>query len=138
MRGSPAYTPYHPRWHRRKVSTYWWLERWAYLRFVLRELSSVFVAWLVVLTLLQLRALGRGPEAWADFQVWLKSPLLVALNVVSFLFVVFHAVTWVNLTPRALAVRVGGRRIPDWLIAGFNYAAWAAASAFVTWVVVGG
>jgi len=38
----------HPRWYRKRVSTYWWLQRWEYLRFVLREISSVFVAIFVV------------------------------------------------------------------------------------------
>ena len=32
-----AYTPYHPRWLRQPVSTYWWLEKWSYFRFILRE-----------------------------------------------------------------------------------------------------
>src|SRR5713101_5793515 len=56
---TPAYTLNHPRWYRKRVSTYWWLQRWEYLRFVLREVSSVFVAWFVVLTLLQIYAVSR-------------------------------------------------------------------------------
>ena len=46
MAESPAYT-YHPRWLRRRVSTYWWLEKWSYFAFVLREGSCLFVAWFV-------------------------------------------------------------------------------------------
>src|SRR3989454_11117143 len=38
------YTPYHPRWYRRRVSVWWWLQNRAYAGFVLRELTSVFVA----------------------------------------------------------------------------------------------
>ena len=48
---APHYTEYHPRWYRPRVSTYWWLGRWPYLRFILRELSSLAVAFFVVLTL---------------------------------------------------------------------------------------
>src|SRR2546422_10440487 len=58
-----AYTEYHPRWYRRQVSARWWTGSWAYLRFMLRELSSVFVAYFVVVTLLQIRALNHGPES---------------------------------------------------------------------------
>ncbi|HEX2279881.1 MAG TPA: hypothetical protein VHN13_22570, partial [Candidatus Tectomicrobia bacterium] len=90
------YHPYHPRWYRPRVSTYWWLWRWAYLKFILRELSSVFVAYFVVLMLLQLRALSQGPEAYAAFHAWLKTPRIIALNSVSLLFLLFHAVTWFN------------------------------------------
>ena len=41
MNQQAAYTPYHPRWHRQRISTYWWLERPSYFLFILRELSSL-------------------------------------------------------------------------------------------------
>src|SRR5579863_9811658 len=94
-------TEYLPKSYHPRVSTFWWLARWAYLKFILREASSVFVAWAVVVTLLQIRALTRGPAAYADFQNWLLNPLVLAMNIVSFFFVIFHAVTWFNLTPKA-------------------------------------
>jgi fumarate reductase subunit C len=138
MRHAPIYSPHHPRWYRERVSTYWWLSRWQYLKFVLREMSSVFVAWLVVVTLIQLRALSRGPEAYAQFQLWLQSPLILTANVVSFFFVLYHAVTWFNLAPTALVLRIRGKRVPDFAIAGANYAAWVVASAALAWFILRG
>lgn len=135
-RPTARYTEYHPRWYRPRVSTWWWLTRWPYLKFILREISSVFVAWFVVLLLLQIRALSRGPEAYARFQHWLQNPLIVLLNLITLFFVTFHAVTWFNLTPRAMAVRFRGKRVPDLLIVGTNYAAWAAISLVVAWFIV--
>lgn len=133
-----AYTEFHPRWYRRRVSTYWWLWRWPYLKFILREISSVFVALFVAMTLLQIRAVAQGPQAYAEFQECLKTPLLIALNGVSFFFVLFHTITWFNLAPRAMAVRVRGKRIPDLLIAAPNYAAWLAVSGVVAWFLLRG
>ncbi len=138
MKEAPPYTAFHPRWYRSRVSTYWWLGKWAHLKFILRELSSVSVAFFVVLTLLQISAVARGPEAYAEFQQWLRNPLLVALNTVSFLFVLFHAVTWFNLAPRAMILRLGGKRVPDVAIAASNYVAWIVASAIVGWFLLGG
>ena len=138
MNRSGTYSDYHPRWYQPRVSTYWWLWRWAYLKFILRELSSVFVAYFVVLTLLQLEALRQGAEAYAAFQAWLKTPHIVALNVVSLFFVLFHTVTWFNLAPRAMVVRVRGQRVPDLLIAGGNYVAWVVVSAAIAWLVLRG
>ncbi len=135
-RPSATYTEYHPRWYRSRVSTWWWLARWPYLKFILREISSVFVAWFVVLLLLQIRALSHGPESYARFQHWLQNPLILLLNLVTLFFVVFHAITWFNLTPRAMAVRFRGKRVPDLLIVGTNYAAWAAISLVVAWFLV--
>src|ERR1700756_2425433 len=115
------YTEYPPKGYRVRVSTYWWLARWAYLKFILREVSSIFVAWFVVETLLQIHALSEGSLANAEFQNFLRNPFVMALNVISLLFVVFHTVTWFNLAPKAMAVRMGGKRVPAILIAGPNY-----------------
>ncbi len=138
MKVTPIYTDYHPRWYYRRVSTYWWLWRPAYLKFILRELSSVPAAYFVVLILLALRALTQGPEAYAAFQAWLRTPVAIGLNVISFFFVVFHAITWFNLAPRALVVRVHGKRMPDSLIARSNYVAWLVVSVIVAWLILRG
>ena len=131
-------TEYLPKSYHPRVSTYWWLTRWVYLKFILREASSVFVAWTVILTLLQIRALARGPADYAEFQNWLRSPLLLALNAVSLLFVVFHAVTWFNLAPKAMVIRVRGKRLPNLAISAPNYAAWAVLSAAIAWILLRG
>ena len=131
MKPSMAYRQYHPKWYRTRVETLWWSRKWPYLKFMLRELSSVFVAFYVVILLLQLHALREGPQAYLEFQRWLANPLLVVLNGISFLFVLFHAVTWFNLTPKAMVVRWRGRRLPDLLVAAPTYVAWLAISGLV-------
>jgi fumarate reductase subunit C len=135
---TPPYTLNHPRWYRKRVSTYWWLQRWEYLRFVLREISSVFVAIFVVEMLLQIYALSLGPEAYADFESLLKNPIVIAINVISFLFVVFHSITWFNLSARAMSIRVGGKKVPGFLISGPNFAAWLVISAAIAWLLLRG
>src|SRR5262245_58085490 len=87
MSEKPAYTEYHPRWYRPRMSTYWWLGRWSYLVFILRELSSVFVAWAVVYLLMLVRAVSEGASEYQEFLAWSGSPGLVLLNVVSLFFV---------------------------------------------------
>ena len=138
MRAMPASPAYHPKWYHQRVSTYWWLWHPAYLKFILRELSSVPVAYVVVLILLQLRALHHGPEAYAAFQAWLRTPWAFVLNGVSLCFVLLHTITWFNLAPRALAVRVRGQRMPDTLIVGANYVVWLVVSGVVAWCILRG
>jgi fumarate reductase subunit C len=130
------YAEFHPRWYRPPVSVYWWLKQRQYLTFILRELSSVFVALFVVMTLFQLWALKKGPEAYAQFQQWLQSPLVIALSIIGLFFVVFHSITWFNLTPSAMPVRLGGKRLPAFLVAAPSYVAWAVVSAIVAWLVL--
>lgn len=120
------------------MSTYWWLKRWSYLTFVLRELSSVFIAWFIVFILLLVHAVSQGQVAYEQFLAWAKSPMVVGLNLASAFFVVLHAITWFNLAPQAMVVRLGGRRVPGTWIAAANYFAWALASALVAWLILGG
>jgi fumarate reductase subunit C len=131
-----AYTEFHPRWYRTHISTFWWLGRWHYLKFIIRELSSVFVAIFVVLTLFQIAALSRGAAHYANFERALRSPLMIAINFVALVFVIFHAVTWFNLAPKAIPVRLRGKRLPDWMVAAPNYVAWLAVSAAIAWIVL--
>jgi len=104
----------------------------------LREISSVFVAWFVIETLLQISALIDGPEAWIEMQDFFANPFVIALNVISLFFVVFHAITWFNLTPKAMVLRLRGKRVPDWVIVGLNYAACLALSGVVAFMLARG
>ena len=131
-------TPNHPRWYRKRISTFWWLESWPFVKFVLREISSVFVAWFVILMLLSVRAVQQGPAAYASLLEWLRHPLLILLNTVSLFFVVFHTVTWFNLSPQAMPIRIRGKRVPDAWIAAPNYAPWVVVSLAVTWLMLRG
>lgn len=135
---APPYSEYHPRWYRARVSTWWWLSRPSYVAFILREISSVFVAWSVVFLLLLVRAIGEGPRSWTDFLAWAGTPWVVVLNVVTIAFLVYHAVTWFQLTPKAMALRLGGRRVPGAAIAASAYVGWAVVSAFVAWLILRG
>lgn len=121
--------------YRRPISTWWWVRKRSYFWFVMRELSSLFVAWYVVFLLLFIRAVGQGEEAYADFLDAAGSPVLVVINVVAFGFIVLHAVTWFSLTPKAMAVQVRGRPVPAVLIIGAQYAGLAVVSGFVVWLV---
>ena len=138
MSTEPGYTLYHPRWYRRRVSVWWWLKNPSYAGFVLRELTSVFVALFAGIYLWQLRALAEGPEAYARVLARLGTPVFLALHGITFLFVLFHAITWFNLAPAAVVVRLGGKRVPDGVIIGLNYAAWLVLSGAVAFVLLRG
>jgi fumarate reductase subunit C len=130
------YTEFRPRWYRKQTSTFWWLSSWLYLKFILRELSSIAVALTVMLTLLQIRALLAGLQPYAWLQQTLRSPIVVLFNLVAFFFALFHSITWFNLAPKAIAVRVRGRRIPDVFLAAPNYVVWLLVSGGVAWLVL--
>ena len=134
---SAGYTEFHPRWYRRRMSVFWWVGRRSYLVFVLRELSSVFVAWSVVFLLLLVHAVSQGGKQYQQFLNLSSNPWMLALNVVTLAFLLFHAITWFNLAPSAMVVRIRDKRVPRSWIAGVHYAGWALLSALVAWLIVG-
>jgi fumarate reductase subunit C len=134
--GAPGGTAYGSQRYRAPVSSLWWLKRRSYLFFVLRELSSVFVAWSVLFLLLLARAVGGGADDYGRFLDWASAPWVIALNLITLAFLVLHSVTWFNLTPAAMVVRLRGRRVPPTAIAGGAYLAWVVVSAFVAWTVL--
>ena len=137
MGGSHIYTDYHPRWLRQKLSTYWWLEKPAYVVFILREGSCMFVAWFVVYLLLLVNSVVGGPASYARFLEWSATPWVLTLNVVSFLFIVYHAITFFVAAPQAMVVHIGHQRVPGFLVLAGHYVAWGAASVFVSWLLLG-
>ena len=138
MSAPRTYTDYHPRWYREPVSTWWWLRRRSYVAFILREVSSVFVAWSVLFLLLLIRAVGNGSGSYADFLDWADTPWVVVLNIVTLAFIVYHSVTWFQLTPKAMDVRLRGQRVPGKAIAGSAFGGWVVVSLFLAWLLLRG
>ena len=134
---NPDHTPYHPRWYRRRIPIFWWLARPGYVKFITRELTSPFVAYAALLLLVQVWALARGQPAYQRFQDWLALGPVVAWHAFVLAALVFHSVTWLNLAPSALVLRLGGSRVPDAVIRGAHFFAWAMCSALLAWLLLG-
>jgi fumarate reductase subunit C len=130
-------SPLEARYHRQRVPLTWWARRWSYTFFMLRELSSVFVALFVVELLFLVGAVVRGAGAYQSFLGVLANPAMIVLNVVALAFLLLHAVTFANLTPRAMVVRLRGRRVPPRAVLAGVYLGWLVVTLFLAWLVVG-
>jgi fumarate reductase subunit C len=135
---NPAYRPYHPKWRRERMPIFWWLGQLSYVKFISRELTSLAVGYGAVLLLAELVALSRGEAAHALFLRLLAAPPVVGFHLLVCAALFFHAVTWLNLAPKALVVRLAGRRLPDWAVVAAHYLAWLVASGVVVWFFLRG
>jgi fumarate reductase subunit C len=133
------------RLYRQPVPRLWWLRRPTYLLFILREFSSLFVAWFVAYLLVLVYAVGDSESSYQRFLDWSANPFVIALNVVTFGFVVLHAVTFFQAAPQTTVIRLRGRpvpaalrgrRVPAAALAAPIFAAWVVVSAFLIWLVV--
>ncbi len=126
-------SPYH-----RPMPATWWLHNRAYLLFMVREFTSVFIAVYVILLLVMVRRLTQGPEAYDAYLQFLATPGMLAFHIVALLFALFHTITWFNILPKVVVIRLGEERVPGWIVAGVNYAAWVIVSGFIAWFVLRG
>jgi len=99
-------------------------------------MTSVFIAAFLVLSLVQLSQLARGAEAYAIFLERLASPWWIGFHVLALVAAVYHSITWFNLTPKVMVVRMGEERLAPVLIAASNYVLWLLISVVITWIVL--
>jgi fumarate reductase subunit C len=130
-------SPLEARYYRQRMPLFWWARRRSYATFMLRELSSLFVALFVVELLLLVRAVARGPAAYQGFLDAMANPAVIVVNVIALAFVLLHAVTFANLTPRAMVVRMRGRTVPPRVILAGVYVGWLVVTVFLIWLVMG-
>ena len=123
--------------YHRPVPNTWWLKRKPYVLFMIRELTSIFVAGYCIFLLVFVYKLTQGADIYGNFIDVLKSPSSVALHLIALAFVLYHTITWFNLTPKILVLYKGEERISQGLVAGTFYAGWIVVSVIVALFVLG-
>lgn len=114
--------------YERAITSEWIFRHPRYVRYMVRELSCLFIGGWTLLMIWGLKELAEGPAAWAGFLELLKSPASIVFHLLTLAFAAYHSVTWFNLTPKALPLQLGEEFVPGWVIAGAHYAGWAAVS----------
>jgi fumarate reductase subunit C len=114
-----------------KMPRTWWLKKPAYFMFMLRELSSVFIAVFLIVFLVQIYQLTKGPEAYAAFVQKLSSPGWIVFHIVALLFALLHSITWFQSTAVVMPLRLGERELPRNLVLALNIGVWVAVSAAI-------
>lgn len=124
--------------YRREMPATWWLKKRRYFLFMMRELSSVFVAAFVLLYAYELFLLSKGPQVHGLFQESLRRPGFLLFYGVALVFAVYHTVTWFQAASKIQVVRVGSWTMPPWMMTAGALAAWVAVSAVVAgWFLAG-
>ena len=123
--------------YRKPVSNAWWLERKQYFFFVIRELTSIFVAGYCLFLLFIISEISDGQENYTLLILSLNSTISLVFHFISLPFILYHTITWFNLTPKIMKLQIGEERISEKLIVGLVYISWGIISRIIFWLILG-
>jgi fumarate reductase subunit C len=111
--------------------TAWYFRHPRYLRYMAREVTSIFVgAYCVLLTVGVLR-LAQGQASYEAFLQALQSPASIVFQLLAFAAASYHAVTWFTATQKAMPLQLGDEFVPGGWIAGAHFVGWGLLSAAI-------
>jgi len=114
----------------------WWRKNPYFVRYMIREFSSVFLAIYAVILLVGLLRLTQGEAAYDAWRAALTSPLSILFHWLALLTVGYHAFTWWQVAPKtAPDILIAGKPIPELLITGGGMLATIGASILVYIIV---
>lgn len=117
--------------------SWWWLGQYRYIRYMVREATCVFIGAYTAVLVLGIVRLFQGQAAYEGFLDAVQGPASLAFHGLALLFALYHTASWFNVTPKAMPLRMGERRVPGGAIVGAHYAAWLAVSAVVLFLAGG-
>ena len=117
--------------------TGWWLEQPRYIRYMAREMSALFIGIYGLILIVGLFRLSQGEIAYEAFLATVEGPAGLIFAVVAFVFAVYHTYTWFQVTPKAMPLMFGGKRVPGAIIIAAHWFGFLVVSAAL-WLLVGG
>ncbi len=108
--------------------TTWYMRNGRYIRYILREVSSLFIGLYMAGLAMSLMRLAQGPKAWDAYVDGLSSPVALVFHALAFVFATYHAMSWFNVTPKAMRIRRGDDYVPGPLIVRAHYILWGVVS----------
>lgn len=117
-------------------STWWSAPR--IRNYLLFDATGIVYYLISFLAIGMIQALGRGPEAWNAVMERLQHPLYIAFHVLCFVSVVFVAIRFFSLFPKAQPKAIGPLKPPPGnVIHAALYVVWFAITAGMTALLAG-
>lgn len=116
--------------------TTWYLRNGRYRSYILRELTCLLVVFYSAGMIIGLAALASGsPARWeAVLAAQQNTPAVVFHSFALIFFVVYQTLAWFRLAPKAMVLRIAGRKVPDRSIVLAHYLVWAALTLGIFWL----
>ena len=116
--------------------TGWWLRQPRYIRYMMREITALFIGIYVLVLIVGLFQLSRGEAAYDAFLESAAGPAGLAFAVITMVFAIYHSYTWFQVTPQAMPLMFRGKRVPGVFIIAAHWLGFFLVSAAL-WLLVG-
>ena len=116
----------------------WFLQTRAYRLFMLRELTSVCIAGYLVYLLWWLYKFNQfGAEGYEALLDLVKHPVSIGIHTIALIAAAWHSITWFNLTPLVMPMRIGDDKVPDLVISiATGFGPWLVLTGFILWATL--
>lgn len=116
----------------------WWKRDAYYVRYMAREVTSLFVAAYAVVLLVGLVRLGQGEAAFGGFLKYLQNWWMLVFHLIVLAVFCYHTWSWFKIMPKTMPIMfVGGKRVQPGTITGTGLAA-AVVACLAVLLIVGG
>ena len=104
--------------------TSWYFRMPRYMRYMTREVTSIFIGIYTVILLVGLARLSEGQAQYEAYLAALTSSGSVVFHILALVFALYNSFTWFNVAPKALPIQVGEELMPPSVVAGGHYVVW--------------
>jgi len=116
--------------------TGWWLKQPRYVSYMMRELSAAFIGIYALILIVGLFRLSQGEAEYEAFLATVEGPVGVTFAVIAMVFAIYHTYSWFQVTPQAMPLAFGGKRVPGAIIVAAHWLGFIVVSAAL-WLLVG-
>lgn len=120
---------------REPSKTRWWLRQPRYIRYMMREVSSFFIGIYGLILIAGLHRMSQGQAEYESFLATARGPLGLTFAVIAFAFAMYHSYSWFQVTPKAMPLMVGKKKVPGAVIVGAHWVGFLIVSAAL-WLLV--
>ncbi len=128
----------YPELPRKRVTRGWWLSSRHYTLYMLRELTSFFVATFSLLYVWQVAQFASDPAGYNSYLNLLRNPLMVLFSIIALGFTLYHSTTWFYLMGRIVPLKIGKTKTTPWQALVVNLVLLAIISYAVIKILIGG
>lgn len=106
----------------------WWLKQPRYIRYMMREISAALIGAYILIIVVGVVRLSQGQAAYEAFLGAVWSQIGITFSIIALLFALYHSYTWFQVTPKAMPLRLAGKRVPGTAIVAAHWLGFAVAS----------